>query len=290
MITYNCAYCGVKVIAYESRKAKYCSKGCAYKDRMRQNDERKMKKCEWCGKEYRSKYKEQRFCSRECVNERQKTLIGELSPKYHHTELQCEVCGKTFSVKQSKVGKARFCSNKCRNDWYTEHCRQDENREYRAKKIIDTMTSGKMPRTLTNPHMQVSKALDEHNVKHINEYSVKYYSVDIYIEDSNLMIEIMGDFWHSNPTTKHCKNLSETQKNRIPKDKAKHTYILNKYGIEVLYIWESDINDDIEKCMKLIKEYINNNGHLEDYHSYNYHLANGKLVMNDEIIKPLFAA
>lgn len=257
---------------------------------MKKNDERKMKKCEWCGKEYRSKYKEQKYCSRECVNEHQKTLIGELSPKYHHSKLECEVCGKIFSVKQSKVDKARFCSNECRGVWYKEHCMSEKNRKYRAELVVDTMSNGKIPDKLTKPHVQISKILEDDNISHINEYNIKYYSVDIYLKESGLMIEIMGDYWHSNPTTKYGKNLKDMQKKRIPKDKAKHSYILNQYGIEVLYLWESDINNEIEKCMKLIEEYINNNGRLEDYHSYNYHLVNGKLVMNDEIIKPLFAA
>lgn len=37
------------------------------------------------------------------------------------------------------------------------------------------------------------------NIKYINEKTFKYYSVDNYLVDYNLIIEIMGDYFHANP-------------------------------------------------------------------------------------------
>ena len=68
----------------------------------------------------------------------------------------------------------------------------------------------------------------------------------------------------------------------MAKDKRKHTFIKNKYGIEVLYLWETDVNENLELCKELIKLYIKNNGILENYHSFNYVLNNGKLEVIEE--------
>ena len=60
------------------------------------------------------------------------------------------------------------------------------------------------------------------------------------------------------------------------------------YDCEILYLWETDIKTDINLCLKLIDLYINNNGKLKDYNSFNYHLQNDKLVLNNNIINPFF--
>lgn len=290
MIIFNCEYCGKEVEAYKSRKSKYCCLDCCYKDRVKKNNSRKIKTCEFCGKEFRSKYKEQRFCSRECVNKHQETLIGELSPKYNHTELQCEMCGKVFSVKQSKVGKQRFCSIECREKWYNEYKKTPEKIKEQAKTMTKLLVEGRIKRTMTKPHEDVNKILDDLQVAYENEYNIIYYSVDIFLPEKNLMIEVMGDYWHSNPTTKYGDAKNKQQQIRIGKDKAKHSYIKNQYGVEVLYLWEYDINNRIELCKQLILEYIKTNGILDNYHSFNYHCEDGKLYLNDNIAMPQFAS
>ena len=83
------------------------------------------------------------------------------------------------------------------------------------------------------------------------------------------------------------EKINKIQYERIPKDKAKHTYVKNHFDIEILYIWEYDTYSDLEKCEKLILEYIKRNGDLENYHSFNYYLdENGGLKFRDSLIIP----
>ena len=56
--------------------------------------------------------------------------------------------------------------------------------------------------------------------------------------------------------------------------------------IEILYLWENDIYNNINLCRKIIEEYINNNGVLINYHSFNYSIKNNKIMLNDNIIIP----
>ena len=289
MLIFNCVYCGKETKGYKGHKEKYCCSECCYKDRMKNNDEYKIKKCAWCGKEFRSKYKEQKYCCRQCVDKYQETLVGELSPKFKQVELTCEQCGKKFKIKQSKADKARFCSKECSNIWCSEYQNETERKAVAAERMISMLTNGKIRNTMTKPHIKVNEILDNNGISYENEYSIKYYSIDVYLNEYNLMIEVMGDFWHNNPSIKH--NIGNIEKNskRARKDKAKHTYTLNNYNIEILYLWEYDINNNPDLCSKLINMYIDNNGLLDNYNSFNYHISEtGDIILNDIIIYPDF--
>lgn len=86
-----------------------------------------------------------------------------------------------------------------------------------------------------------------------------------------------------------CSNRSlvnDRQRHVISRDKAKHTYLKNYYNIEILYLWESDIIKRPDVCVKLIRHYIKCGGDINNYHSFNYSIADDRLVLNDVIVRP----
>jgi hypothetical protein len=100
------------------------------------------------------------------------------------------------------------------------------------------------------------------------------------------MIEVMGDYWHAHPSKYNINNLTKQQKKSIKQDKSKHTYVKKYENVEILYLWEKDINENINLCWMLIQKYIKNNGFLDNYHSFNYHLCQDILVLNDILLTP----
>jgi hypothetical protein len=102
------------------------------------------------------------------------------------------------------------------------------------------------------------------------------------------MIEIMGDYWHGIPLKYQYDELNKQQLKSVKQDKSKHTYTKKYHNIEILYLWERDINNNIELCWYLIQAYISNNGILKDYNSYNYSLIDGDLILKEQIIQPYF--
>ena len=80
----------------------------------------------------------------------------------------------------------------------------------------------------------------------------------------------MGDYFHGNPLKYKKEDLNKMQLKNIRKDKSKHTYLKRYYDIEILYLWEEDINNNIKLCKKMVYEYIKNNGILKEYNSYKY--------------------
>ena len=134
----------------------------------------------------------------------------------------------------------------------------------------------------------VNSILDKNNISYKREHVIKYYALDNYLTDSGLIIEVMGDYWHTSPL-KYNENkymINEMQQRGLQHDKQKHTYIKNHHNVEILYLWEHDIEQNLELCEALILEYIRKNGILENYHSFNWNYENETLYLNKDLIIP----
>jgi endogenous inhibitor of DNA gyrase (YacG/DUF329 family) len=287
----NCEYCGKEIYQtktqYNRAKHHFCSNKCQRE--FQQNELFENRNCEICGKAfYVSKKSSQRFCSIECQGKWQSTRTGILNPRSTKIEVECECCGNKFYEKlyKTKNGQHNFCSNECRRTWYANVFSQDENWKEESRKRAVKILENKEVDTNTRPQKIINDLLDNMNISYINEKGFKYYAVDNYLDEHDLIIEVMGDFWHCNPLKYNNNNMADIHKKRIPKDKAKHTYFINNHNIEILYLWEDDIYNNLNVCKYLIDKYINNNGILENYHSFNYRVENEELILNDDIIIP----
>ena len=222
------------------QKHQFCSLNCQkeyiHKERF------EIRKCEICNVEFEcSKLSTQRFCSPECNSEWQKTLVGELNYHFTSKKIECDYCGKPFYIKPCllETNKHHFCSKKCRQDWYANVFSQTKECKERSRaNIIKTIEKCAMNNTNSKPQQIVDSLLDKNNIVYQKEKGIVYFNVDNYLED-DLMVEVQGDYWHCNPN-KFDKKITKQQFDRISRDKAKHTYIVNNYNKEPLYIWECD--------------------------------------------------
>jgi hypothetical protein len=218
-------------------------------------------------------------------------MKGPLNPRYLHNvdhTVNCEWCKRNFEVGgyKARLGTARFCSNECRRAWYaTVWSQTDEWKQNRREYAIYQRENGTMSKTESAPQILINNLLDEIKINYKNEKSYDICSVDNYLIDYNLIIEVMGTYFHCD-IRKYNKIPYENQVNRIRMDKIKHSYIKNNIDIEILYLWEYDINNNLLLCKKLIKEYIDNNGILKNYHSINYSIVDNELILNNYIIIP----
>ena len=252
-------------------------------------------------------YDERVYCSFKCRDEYKSLyLSGENSPFYNRKHTVCTNCEKPIDIIPYNYNKVNefgdnnhFCSQECyweyRSKYYVGERhplfgveRPEEVKEKSRETIIQNIINGKIPQTLTKPHVKIHNLLLENNIDCVDEYPCKYYSIDIYVEKFNLMIEIMGDYWHGNPLKYTYDELNKYQLKDIRQDKSKHTYIQRYYNREILYLWESDINKNIELCWNLILLFIKNDGYLDNYHSFNYYMDNNTILMHDNIVLPYF--
>lgn len=252
-------------------------------------------------------YHERVYCSFEC-RDKYKTnyLSGENSPWYKRVDTVCSNCQKEISVipfeynLRNEYGESHnFCSRECyceyRSKYYIGERHpmfgkpvSEESKQRTRELAIRLIADGKMPQTMTKPHRAIYNLLTENNIPCENEHSLKYHSIDIYLKDYNLMIEIMGDYWHGIPLKYQYEELNKQQLKSVKQDKSKHTYTKKYHDVEILYLWERDITHNMDLCWSLIQEYISHQGVLYDYNSYNYELIDNNLILKDDIVQPYF--
>ena len=93
------------------------------------------------------------------------------------------------------------------------------------------------------------------NLKYEYQFEAKSIGrfYDFYLPEKHLLIEVDGDYYHSNPEKVDKNNLSPMQKRNKRVDEAKNMWAaLN--GIPLIRIWENDINNNPEKVMEMLKK------------------------------------
>lgn len=218
-------------------------------------------KCSHCGKEIirvkRFLKYDRVYCDMKCRDEyskKHKTKQGENNGSYNSVNVECKCCGKTFKTPKHKLSLVNekgennlFCSRKCYSQFRSEHYvgenganfgnkMTEEQIEQNRQRALKMIADGAFPQTLTKPHIKTNHVLEKLNITYTNEKVYKYYSLDIFLDDSGLMIEVMGDYFHSNPLKYKIDELNSTQKKGKAEIKVS-THILKNIMIQKFYIY-----------------------------------------------------
>lgn len=223
---------------------------------------------------------------------------GENSPRWvKRFKVSCDYCHKDIllTVNDINNSKRHFCNFNCMGKWMSQNLKGNNNHNYNngiawtekmrkecAKRAISRLKNSDFMFNYTKPEKITDKILDELNIKHTKEFDCKYYLVDRYLPDYNLMIEVQGNFYHCSPL---LQNKNSREKSILRKDTAKHTFVKKYYHVNILYLWEYDLLNRYDLCKKIIELYIRNNGNLDNYHSFNYQINNGELtLLKDQLV------
>lgn len=266
----TCSNCGEKLERNKYLIGKqdnfFCDKNC--ESRFREKEANDIRFCETCGKEFKCKKGDKlRFCSVGCQGIWQsKYRSGKNHPSYNHSvpdEMRvknCEHCGKEIICEPAEFDKTKFCSKSC-------------------------MLKG-MKFSMTSPHILICDILNSLLIEYETEYRLGRYSFDCFVKTNELAIEIMGTYFHCDVRF-YNKSINELQENSLRRDYNKKK-LAEENNIQILYLWEHDINNNIKLCEKLILKFVKKNGFLDNYHSMNYSLNRGILCLNKKILIPYF--
>ena len=109
----TCKFCGKEFEG--SRKQQYCREACRSKKYYRQKveaSEKRIKKCEKCGKEFEPHHGDVKYCSEECRQKAKAEKAKAYGVRYGNPVLKkCEHCGKEFKTASST---RKYCSKACR--------------------------------------------------------------------------------------------------------------------------------------------------------------------------------
>ena len=302
-----CLSCGKEFECLKSSRHKFCCVECQHEwqktgertkdgklipclDKKKSFDKKKPAEkatCDYCGKEYKKRHRyitNNHFCSNECFAAWRQSENNPMRKR----KVTCVCCGKEFFVtyQRYKTSELKFCSKECYNK-SRKMIWTEERRKHQSEKNAQTLKKGTHSGLNSFPQVKINELLSNLNIKYINEYSISSFSIDNYLPDYNLFIEVMGDFWHANPCI-YNEIKYDQQKHGCARDKKKRTYMKEYIKKDTLNLWEYDIRNDLEKCEKLIELYINKNGILKDYNSFNYTLVDNELILNDNIVVPFF--
>lgn len=97
--------------------------------------------------------------------------------------------------------------------------------------------------------------LEKLGIEYVYQYKAESIGrfFDFYIKSANLIIEINGGYWHSDPRLYEGKELNPTQKKNKRVDEHKRKWAL-AHGIPIIYIWEKDIHENPSEVMRVLKE------------------------------------
>lgn len=100
--------------------------------------------------------------------------------------------------------------------------------------------------------------LDKLGIKYVQQFEAKSIGrfFDFYLPNSNLIIEIDGDYWHCNPDKYKDGPINQMQKKNQRIDELKNKWALTN-GIPIMRIWENDINHNPESVMERLRDRLN---------------------------------
>lgn len=105
---------------------------------------------------------------------------------------------------------------------------------------------------MTSDEKIVSDFLKKHNIPFYFQFFISdksTHSYDFKLKNSNIIVEVDGDYWHGGPgVKKHFFDVKKTQENDLIKEK-----IATSKGLEVVRFWGSDLKKDASILNKLIK-------------------------------------
>lgn len=213
------------------------------------------KRCVVCGKITKSYYaKIGATCSRECSTKLRKTWTGEKAARF----------GAVLSDEtKSKIADGNRKPNPSIRGNNNPACKSEVRAKISATRIARGVARGeKNPmfgkthtpeaidkimshRPMNRLEKMVADELDRLGIKYTFQFFITNDGVcksyDFKLSDSDIILEVDGDFWHGNPNTKHHHiNIDATRQNDILKEK-----MAAERGYTVVRLWESDIKKDI---------------------------------------------
>ena len=235
-----------KVIKSDLEKRIFCSKECDSKYRHISGTQEI--RCDECGikfKKIKSGIKDYNFCQLECLSRWN-------SKKNNKSLVTCYICSKEHYVKNVQSKTYKTCSLDCHYKYLKELGSSDEYREKMRLNALKSLQSSK--KSDTKPERMVKEYLIKNNINFESQKDMyDKFVVDFYIIEKDIILEVYGDYWHSNPDIYNEVNKpNDMQIRQSKRDKSREAY-LKKCGHTFLKIWERDIYDNIEEAMKIIE-------------------------------------
>lgn len=150
------------------------------------------------------------------------------------------------------VTKSEEHNRKNTKHWKEYWSDQKHRDEQRLRRTMYMKTSQR--NTPSKLETSFKSVLTKLNIDFECQFDIEGLNYDFHILNTNVLIEVDGDFWHSNPLY-YKEPIYEVQKHNFKHDLIKNDIaIRNNYTL--LRFWETDINTNLKDVVKKLLEYI----------------------------------
>ena len=111
----------------------------------------------------------------------------------------------------------------------------------------------------TKIEVLLRKALWHQGIRYRKNYKICGCRVDIAITKHKLAIFCDGDFWHGKPSKYSIQTHQQFWSEKIRRNQERdleNTIALRDAGWRVLRFWESEINEELDNCLAIIRNTI----------------------------------
>lgn len=131
---------------------------------------------------------------------------------------------------------------------------KEENRLAQRDRRLTQLSENRVGRIVNNKLEQSFRdILNLCKIKYIQSFNSGRFVYDFYVPSKNILIEVDGDFYHTNPKKYPNGPIYEIQIKNIKNDKIK-TEWAESNGYTLLRFWESDIENDRLQIVKTLIE------------------------------------
>ena len=124
----------------------------------------------------------------------------------------------------------------------------DEAKEKMRASTLNMIKMGRFPQTNTIPCKKFEAVLIDLNLTYEKEYILDKWSFDFYLTDYNILIEIDGDYFHSNPLLYPKGPVTKTQRINKYRDYKKNKFC-EENNIQLIRFWENEIIGE-KQCVR----------------------------------------
>lgn len=162
--------------------------------------------------------------------------------------------GKIIATRKEKFASGEY-------DHILEYVSQKRSKEI-IKKISNTKKKQWETGDIGNKKYKPSKLektfaniLTLLNINYSQSFYIKEIKAfyDFYLPDYNILIEVDGDFWHTNPIKYPNGPICKCQTKNSINDEKKNKWATDN-GYKLLRFWENDINNDINVVKNILLE------------------------------------
>lgn len=199
--------------------------------------------------------------------EAKQSRLGKNNPMYHKTpwnknktkedseslmNISNKMTGRNVSEqtrnKQSESAKKRQLHG------HTGFKHSEESKAKMRQSTLSMIKKGKIKHTKTKPHLALAEILTELGIAFQEEYVIKHWSFDFYLSDFHVLIEVDGDYYHSNPKF-YSQPTTNTQKINYYRDQKKNEFCQSNHHA-LIRIWEDDIINNTEDVRCKLKKLL----------------------------------